>query len=312
MKRCNTLSDSIKTVSGKYFDTFNTISAYCDESLLQEAMHQCQFYNDLLSKTVEGSDVWRINHAGGKPVLVSNDTITILKTAAEISDASGGAFNIAVGCAVNLWRFTSGEAKVPDKESLRISVSNTDYSKIKLDGNSVTVPAGMQIDLGGIAKGYIADRIADFLREREIFHALLNFGGNVVALGNKFDGTPWTVGLQSPFEENGKKCWAAVHCSDECVVTSGIYERGFCSDETWYHHIIDARTGYPVQNDVVCVTVCAKKSLLADGLTTALFVLGAKEGMELARRFRVQAVYLERGGKISYTAGLHLAILAYN
>jgi thiamine biosynthesis lipoprotein len=309
VKRENALSDSMQTVGGKYFDTFNTISACCEGSLLQEAMDRCSIYNALLSKTVEGSDVWRINHAGGKPVHAGNDTMTILKTAAEISDASGGAFNIAVGSVVNLWKFTSGEAKIPDEESLKASISNADYTKIRLEGDTVMVPEGMEIDLGGIAKGYIADRIADFLRERGILHAILNFGGNVVTLGGKLDGTPWTVGLQVPFGEHGQKCWAAVPCSDGSVVTSGVYERGFYSDGVWYHHIVDPRTGWPVQNGVDCVTVCAKDSLLADGLTTALFVLGPEDGMKLAERFHVQAVYLERSGKITYTAGLNFVIL---
>jgi len=307
----NTMSDSMRTVvSSKYFDTFNTISAYCDERLLQEAMDQCAFYNALLSKYVEGSDVWRINHAGGEPVAVSPHTMTILKTAAEINRTSGGAFNIAVGAAVRLWRFTSGEAKIPDEASLKAAISNADCSKIRLEGDTVTVPAGMEIDLGGIAKGYIADQIAVFLKERGVRSGVLNFGGNVVTLGNKPDGSPWMVGLQSPFEERGKVCWAAVPCSDASVVTSGIYERGFSAGGVWYHHIVDPRTGWPVQNGVDCVTVCAGSSLLADGLTTALFVLGPEEGMKLAERFDVQAVYLERGGKITYSAGLKFVILA--
>lgn len=309
MNRGKALIDSMNSVEGVYFDTINTINAYCEESLLQEAMDRCSFYNALLSKTIEGSDVWKINHAGGKPVLVGNDTMKILKTAAEISDASGGAFNIAVGSAVNLWKFTSGEARIPDEASLKASISNADCSKIALEGDIVTIPSGMEIDFGGIAKGYIADRIADFLRERGVLHAILNFGGNVVTLGGKLDGTPWNVGLQYPFGEHGQKCWATVPCSDESVVTSGIYERGFYSGGVWYHHIVDPRTGWPVQNGVECVTVCAKNSFLADGLTTAMFVLGPAEGLQLANRFHVQAVYLEQGWKISYTAGLNFAIL---
>ena len=301
--------DVMQTVGGKYFDTFNTISACCEKKLLQEAMDQCPFYNALLSKTVEGSDVWRINHAAGKPVSVSEHTLTILKTAAEISAASAGAFNIAVGPAINLWRFTSGEAKIPDTERLKTIVSNADCSKIRLQGSNVTVPAGMEIDLGGIAKGYIVDRIADFLHERGVRNAILNFGGNVVTLGNKTDGSPWIVGLQAPFGEHGKKCWAAVPCSNQCVVTSGVYERGFYLDGVRYHHIVDPRTGWPVQNGVDCVTVRAENSLLADGLTTALFVLGPAEGLRLAERFHVQAVYLEHDGKISYTSGFYFVIL---
>ena len=127
----------MRTVEGKYFDTFNTISACCEENLLQAAMDRCAWYDSLLSKTVEGSDVWKINHAGGEPVLVNPDTLTILRTAAEVSAASGGAFNIAVGAIVNLWRFTSGGSEIPSETHLKAAVSRSDPAKIKLDGGQV-------------------------------------------------------------------------------------------------------------------------------------------------------------------------------
>ena len=300
---------SLNTVSGKYFDTFNTISAPCDQEILQRAMDRCQYYNDLLSKTVPGSDVWNCNHAEGKPVVVSDHTARILSLALEMNRNSGGAFNIAIGEAIGLWHFTDGTAILPDPEKLAAAVRKADCTKIRLEGNTVTLPADLQIDLGGIAKGYIADRIADELREAGVFCALLNFGGNVVTVGTKPDGSPWTVGLQTPGGERGKDFWAYIPSADGTLVTSGVYERSFMKDGVLYHHILDPRTGWPVQNDILTVTAVAKDSLLADAITTALFVLGPNPGFQLAAYYGVQCVYLRRNGKVSFTPGMDITFV---
>lgn len=299
----------MNTVDGRYFDTYNTITAPCERALLQEAMDQCRFYNDLLSKTVPGSDVWNCNHAEGAPVDVSGHTERILALALEMHRNSGGAFNIAIGSAANLWHFTDGTAILPDAEKLAAAVARADCSQIRLEGSQVTMPPETQIDLGGIAKGYIADRIADYLRERGVASALLNFGGNIVTVGNRPDGKPWSVGLQTPGAERGKKYWAYVPCSDGTLVTSGIYERSFEKDGVIYHHILDPRTGWPVQNNVLTVTAVAKDSLLADAITTALFVLGPENGFKLARYYGVQAVYFLRDGEIRYSPELELTFV---
>lgn len=293
---------------GFYFDTYNTISSPADRNVLQEAMDQCRMYNDLLSKTVPGSDVWKINHGEGKPVRVSRHTIRILELALEMNRVSGGAFNIAVGPAAALWHFTDGTAILPDPEELAQAIARADCSEIRIEGDTVTVPAEVQIDLGGIAKGYIADRIADHLREKGVRSALLNFGGNIVTVGKRPDGNPWVVGLQSPWGERGKDFWAAVESCDGTLVTSGIYERCFVLDGVVYHHILDPRTGWPVRNNLLTVTAIGRDSFLADAITTALFVLGPEEGMKLAQYYNVHAVFLERGGRVSYTRGLDLMV----
>ena len=299
----------LNTVSGKYFDTFNTISSPSDQKILQEAMDHCRYYNDLLSKTVPGSDVWNCNHANGNPVEVSEHTARILSLALEMHRNSGGAFNIAIGEAIGMWHFTDGTAILPDPDRLAAAIAKADCSKIKLEGKTVTLPPDLQIDLGGIAKGYIADRIADELREAGVRHALLNFGGNVVTVGTRPDGNPWTIGLQTPGGERQKAFWAFVPSADGTLVTSGVYERSFMKDGVLYHHILDPRTGWPVQNDILTVTAIAKDSLLADAITTALFVLGPDPGFQLASHYGVQCVYLRRGGKVSYTPGLDITFV---
>jgi FAD:protein FMN transferase len=302
--------DGSVTAQGVYFDTINTIRAWCSESVLVEAMAECRKYNDLLSKAVHGSDVWRVNHAEGTAVTVNEKTMAILRLAQEVNEASAGAFNIAVGPAVALWHFTDGSTIVPDAKALSDAAACADCTRMRLAGNSVRMPPEMQIDLGGIAKGYIADEIANFLRERGVKHAMLNFGGNVVTVGSKPDGSAWKVGLQNPLGKRGEDFWAFVESQDSAVVTSGIYERGFAENGNWYHHILDPRTGWPVENNLLTVTACTKSSMLADALTTAMFVMGPVEGSQLAGTFGAHAVFLEKNNRVTYTKGLNVTFVS--
>ncbi len=296
-------------VSGKYFDTINTITADCDIHILQEAMELCAFYNARLSKTIPGSDIWNINHADGASVTIGRDTLSVLETAASLYAASEGAFNIAVGPVIELWQFNRGEAKIPDTDKIKQALRHTDFGQIIISGRTVKMPAGMMIDLGGIAKGYIADQVAGFLRDQGVQDAILNFGGNIVTIGNRPDGTSWIIGLQNPFGERGKDYWAAVPCSNGSVVTSGIYERGFEINGVRYNHFIDPRTGWPVQNGLVSVTAVSSKSVLADGLTTAMFILGKDRGMKLLQQFDAKAAFLFHDGTVTYSPDMGLIFI---
>lgn len=299
-----------RSVTGFYFDTVITISAYVSsEALLKEALDACADYERLLSKTVEGSDVWNINHAGGQPVEVSDDTLSILSIARQVSEWSGGAFDVTVAPAVALWDFTGGGSKVPDAAAIAAAAERIDYTKVSVDGNRVTLPEGMQIDLGGVAKGYIADRIADLVKAKGIEDALLNFGGNVIALGKKPDGALWTVGIQDPDESTGTSL-LAVKASGLSVVTSGIYERGFDLDGVRYHHLLDPKTGWPMQNGLASATIFCESSGLADALSTATFVLGLEEGMALIENTPgAEALFITREGGIFATDGAEALIV---
>jgi thiamine biosynthesis lipoprotein len=279
-----------------------TLSAYGISSAeLNDILNTCAAYEALLSKTIPGSDVYKINHANGRPVQVSAHTINILTAARNVSEKSGGAFDITIGPAVNLWDFAA--ASIPGEAALAAAAKLIDYTKVEINGKTARVPAGMEIDLGGIAKGYIADEIARLLMERGVTHGLLNFGGNVIVIGDKPGGTPWNVGLKDPDDLNNS--FAVLPVAGCSVVTSGIYERGFDMDGVRYHHILDAATGRPIQNGLASVTIIGKSSMLCDALSTACFALGVEDGMTLLAVYDgYEAVFMDKDRKITATKNI--------
>ena len=293
-----------QTEVGFYLDTVITLTAYTEDSqVLKDALTECGRYEQLLSRTVEGSDVWRINHAGGEPVEVSDDTAEILRCAIRIAGLSGGAFDVTIAPVSTLWDFTSGAAVLPDAETIAKAAELVDYTKIELNGNTVKLPAGMMIDLGGIAKGYIADRVAEYLEKRGVKHAILSFGGNVVAVGLKPDGSPWTVGIQDIDGSTGKSM-LKTKVSGGSVVTSGIYERGFDLDGVRYHHLLSPETGWPVQNELASVTILSESSMECDALSTTAFILGTEEGIRLIESLKgVEAIFIARDRTVTCTSG---------
>ena len=288
---------------GFYLDTVITITGYADKATLENAVALCGEYEKVFSRTVNGSDVWRINHGEGSPVRVCGDTAELLAMALDICEKSGGALDITIAPASDLWDFKADEPEIPDSGELSSAAKLVDYTKLKLEGDMVTLPAGMAIDLGAVAKGYIADKAAEYLKEKGVESAILNLGGNVVALGCKPDGREWSIGIQDPEKENGKSGYS-VMVADKSVVTSGIYQRGFDKDGVRYHHILDSATGWPVQNGLASVTIITGSSALADAMSTACFVLGRDKGMSFAEKMGVQAVFIGTDGKVSCTPAL--------
>lgn len=293
-----------KTVTGYYLDTIIVLTAYVNnEKVLNDALKECERYEKLLSRTIEGSDVWRINHAEGKAVSVSKDTIAILEKAREISELSGGVFDVTIAPVCELWDFSSGEAKLPDAAALRDAAKKVDYSAVQIKGRQVTLPKGMGIDLGAIAKGYIADAVKDYLVRRGVKSAILSFGGNIVAIGQKPTGKPWKVGIQDIDRAIGEYMMVSLNFGGS-TVTSGIYERSFDLDGTLYHHLLDPKTGWPVQNELASVTVFSEDSMLGDALSTAAFLLGTEKGAELIEGVDgVEAVFIARDRSVSMTSG---------
>lgn len=304
MAGCAAAEPKKQTDVGFYLDTVITLTAYVDdEQVLKDAMKECERYEKLLSRTIEGSDVWRINHAGGEPVTVSEDTIAIIETARKISELSGGMFDITIAPASTLWDFTSGVAVLPDAEALADAAARVDYTRVVADGNTVTLPAGMMIDLGGIAKGYIADAVKNWLIERGVMSAVLSFGGNIVCIGTKPDGSLWKVGIQDIDRPTGEYMLVTTNAGGS-TVTSGIYERGFDYDGTYYHHILDPKTGWPVQNELASVTIISDSSMWGDALATAAFALGTEKGTALIESIDgVEAVFIARNRTVTGTSG---------
>ena len=301
---------SKKTEIGFYLDTVITLTAYVDDpQVLKDAMAECARYERLLSRTAEGSDVWRINHAEGAPVEVSEDTMVILRCAQALSEVSGGAFDVTIAPASTLWDFTSGEAVLPDAAALAEAVTLIDYTRLQLDGTTVTLPAGMMIDLGAIAKGYIADQVKNYLADRGVEHAILSFGGNVIGIGTKPDGSPWKVGIQDIDKPTGEAMLVSRN-EGASAVTSGIYERGFDLDGVRYHHLLSPATGWPVQNELASVTIFSDSSMIGDALSTTAFILGTEEGLKLIESLEgIEAVFIARDRTITYSSGAEAYII---
>ena len=280
--------------TGFYFDTVVTITLYdAPDGMMEELLAECERFEEMLSKTIPGSDVDRINHAEGQPVQVSAETYEILKRAREISALTGGDFSVTIAPLTELWDFTGGTERMPTAEELEANLPLVDDSRLALEAdNTVTLPAGMKIDLGGIAKGYIADSLAQRCREAGV-PALLNFGGNVYAVGVKPDGSDWRVGIRDPQHPNDGSVLRIILVKDRTVVTSGTYERYFEKDGVRYHHILDPRTGISAMSDLTSVTIVGESSMDADAMATACIVRGLPGSIQLLDEQGIAAVLVD-------------------
>ena len=290
--------------TGTAFDTVVSIQIYDsdDEELLEQCQKMCADYEAKFSRNIPESEISQINSAGGAPVTVSDETIKIIKKGIYYGDLSDGAFDITIGAVSSLWDFKSENPSPPSPEMLAEAVSHVDYKKIILSDNTVTLSDPYaKLDLGAIAKGYIADRLKDYLTEQGVKHALINLGGNVVAVGKKPDGSPFNIGIAKPFSEEGKAL-TSVKIEDKSIVTSGTYQRYFEINGNLYHHILDPATGNPCNNGLNSVTIITDSSLTADALSTTCFVLGPDKGMKLVNQLdNVDAVFVDSNNEITYS-----------
>jgi len=238
----------------------------------------------ILSANRDGTNLAEINaNAGIAPVKAAPDTLAVLSEALRFSERSGGAFDPTVGPLVKAWNIGTDDAAVPSAEALQKALSLIDYKKMTVDDTAGTVylaDRGMRLDLGAIAKGYAADEIVRILSARKIRRAIIDLGGNVFAFGEKSPGKSWTIGIRDP-ENNTGNSILSLPVKNQSVVTSGIYERFFEQDGVRYHHILDTTTGYPVQNELLSVTIITGQSMQADALSTSVFALGPKKGKAL-------------------------------
>ncbi len=244
---------------------------------------EIQRIDNLLSKYNQNSEIARLNKQGR--LTVSGDTAYLLRRAKEFWLKSGGALDITVGPLLELWGFTDKNYHVPAKEEIKKALKLVGMEKIVfVEGDNVVefALAGMQIDLGAIAKGYALDCAVKKLKETNIKSCLINAGGNIYCLGNKF-GKPWEIAIQDPREKDDFLDY--LQLENQAVATSGDYEQYFTEGNTRYAHIFNPRTGFPVKSGIISVTVIAPDALTADALSTSIFVLGKQKGLELARRF---------------------------
>jgi len=245
--------------------------------------------------------------AGEEAVEVSADTFEVVRQAVEYSRRTAGAFDVTVGPLVSLWGIGSGGEQVPSESRIDEALATVDYRRVQLDPErqAIYLPeAGMAVDVGGIAKGYAADEAARILREQGVNSALLDFGGNILTVGEKPDGSPWRIGIQVPDAGRGEYLGIA-EIVDLSVVTSGTYERYFMYDGVRYHHILDTETGYPARNDVESVTIITPESMRADALSTALFVMGIERGMAYVEsQPDVEALFVNSTNEVFMSSGM--------
>jgi thiamine biosynthesis lipoprotein len=245
----------------------------------------------LLSKYNPDSEIAKLNKAG--KLNVSPDTLYIINKSKEFWLESDGAFDITVGPLIDLWGFTNKEYYVPKQEEITNALGLVGMNKIVVnDLNNVVefMFSNMKIDLGAIAKGYALDCAIKKLKERGINSCLINAGGQVYCLGDKF-GSPWKVAVKNP---RGEKAIDYLELKDCSVATSGDYEQYFIKGNKRYSHILNPKSGYPADSGIVSVTVIAPSGLTADALSTSIFVLGKEKGMELAKKFQgVQVKIIE-------------------
>ena len=288
---------------GFYFDTVVYLTLWgAPEGLVEEVWAECERYENLLSKTISTSDVSRINEAMGQTVTVDPETWEILRRAKEISQQTGGAFSVTIAPVSALWTFTGTSTNtVPTDQTRLKAVELVNDQLIELgEGYTVTLPAGMQIDLGGIAKGYIADKVAELIRGKAAA-GIISLGGNVYTVGQKPDGSKFSVAVTDPQDPSTAK--SILYTGDCTVVTSGTYERGFDFGGVRYHHILDPETGWPAQSDLVSATFVMDSSMTADALATACIVIGSEKALALAQSLGLDAVFITREGEMLFTDG---------
>ena len=294
------------------FNTSVTLQAFGDLKTCRVAFiaarDACRRYERLFSRTLPHSDIARVNASSGEWVPIARETYDLLKESLRYCAESGGVFDITMGSAVRLWDFHEGV--VPDEGELRAALEHVNWRFVQLGQQQVEGMAAddarvpcfarltdpqASVDVGGTAKGWIADELGALLRRRGLASFLINLGGNVLAGEAKPDGSPWRIGLQDPRhkrEENAPVI-GAVPVTNASVVTSGVYERAFTRDGRTYHHILDPQTGFPVETDLAAATVIAQRSMDAEGYSTTLLALG-HEGAKafMSTHSRIQSLHL--------------------
>lgn len=266
-------------------NTFVNITLYDsqDEEILDQCIDLCREYENRFSKTIEGSELYRINHRAPDETtfLLSDDMAEMIREGLYYSEQSDGAYDLTIEPLSSLWNFTDGKHKIPDAGEIEQAASRVNWKNLKLEGNTLTLLSpDTTIDLGSVAKGYIADRLKEYLLESGVRSAIINLGGNVLCVGKQPSREPFLIGLQMPFEDYDS-IFANLKIDDLSVVSSGVYERHFVVDGVNYHHLLNPKTGYPYDNGLVSVTIVSPRSIDGDVLSTTCFSMGLEKGMEL-------------------------------
>lgn len=287
-----------------YFDTLIELYLYdCKNSdeVFTRIFKLCAHYEKLFSAHDEESEISKLNDANGVPMELSDETVELIRYGINFAESSNGLFDITCGALTSLWDFTGESAVPPSEEDISKALATIGYENILISGNTVSLKNGARIDLGGIAKGYVADRLKEELVGMGVKSAIINLGGNVLTVGDKL-GSPFKVGVRSPFDTSKDIVIAQV--SDMSVVTAGSYERSFEYGGETYHHILDLCSGMPARNDLVSVTIFSDSSLDGDAYATTCFLLGADEGLAFVESLDgIEALFITESGELLRSSG---------
>ena len=292
------------------FDTPVTISISLanGENVLSEAFNLCRKYEQRFSKNIPTSEVYELNNSNGEPVIVSDELLYLLEQSIYYSSITDGLFDITINPLFELWDFKSDNPVVPLLYDINTALKSIGYKNIYIHGNEVTLKNNAKIDLGGIAKGYIADELNSFLISKGVESATIDLGGNIVTIGSKSTDDDWKVGICNPSSDTNDII-LSIDVNSQSIVTAGAYERNFTIDEKIYHHILNPKTGFPAESDLISVTIITPSSFVADGLSTSCFLLGLDKSMQLIENSPdVEAIFIDKENEIHTTSGIGTTI----
>ena len=280
------------------------------QNLLLQSEQLLHLYKNRFSANDADSELMEINlQAGKKAVQVHPELFELIELGKKHSIAANSHLNIAIGPLVQTWRIGFSDAKLPSEEEIQRLLKITDPEEIVLNDSNREVylsKEGMRIDLGALAKGYIADKLKEFLIEQGVQSGIIDLGGNILTIGeNPTFHRPWRIGIQNPALDRGEHV-AVIEVSDASVVTSGIYERQLVVDGKTYHHIFDRTTGYPMETELVSITIVAEKSVDCEIWTTRLFGQNPYDIIEeIEQQPGLEAFVITKNQKMMYTSGIH-------
>jgi thiamine biosynthesis lipoprotein len=314
LSACQKTEDTKVSLTNFYFDTAVTITIYGTsgnsdaQDIINECFSLCNQYEGFFSKTLTDSDVSKINNSNGEKTKVDSYVAQLISDSLYYSRLSNGAFDITIAPLTSLWDIDNNTGTIPSNKDIKAALKHINYNNINVDGEFVSLSdKNMQIDLGGIAKGFVADQLKDYMVSCGVTSAIIDLGGNILTIGGKSSDADFKIGIKKPFSENSSDYSATIEVRDKSVVTSGIYERYFEKDGKIYHHILDTKTGYPVENNLYSVTIISDDSEFGDALSTSVFALGLNKGTELINSLEnIEAVFITDENKIVLTDGLEI------
>lgn len=292
-------------------NTVMNLSVYGENATkaIQQAVEKINSLDVLFSVTNKSSDIYKVNSSQGETLNINQETADLIMEAYSYGAKSKGALDLTIYPVVKAWGFTTDTYRVPTAAELTSLLKYVDYSAVKIDTDKsqVCIPKHFEIDLGAVAKGYTGNKIIEILKQNGITSALINLGGNVQTLGNRPDGSKWTVGIQNP---SSQSYFATLSVGEAAIITSGGYQRNFEQEGNIYHHILNPATGYPANNGIISSTVIAKDGTQGDALSTALYVMGTQQAIDYYKSDKTfdmvlltdnNTVYVSQGLKDNFT-----------